>query len=301
MRKNLPMGALAALAACGVASAATKPAPKVWDVPARHLAGGAQGDVGYQIFYTEQAWKRAADQHRWSGNPPAALPKVDWAKDMVITATDGTRPTAGYGLNITAVQRVGSDIVVRVRETRPAADAILAQVVTYPSDAVAVRRMDGPVQFVITKDAAPAPGLPASQGSQAPTPPDTPPVADTLAKSVFTIRQRGGIAGADTATVIHLYGRPLQASERPSGVRDVKDVQIAGPKLRTLEETVRSSGFLDLQDHYAPATPHADQMTRVISVNMPGAAKSVAMEDGAQNVPAAFETVWAAIQEAIQP
>lgn len=295
MRRFLALAALSTVA--GAAMAATKPAPKVWDVPTRHLVGGAWGDVGYQVFYTEQAWQAAIKQHPWSGAQPTTLPKVDWTKDMVITATDGTRPTAGYELRITGVQRVGTDIVVRARQTAPAADAILAQVITQPSDAVAVRRMQGPVQFVITKDAPPPPGLPAPPASTPDEP--APPTVDTLAKSVFTIRETGGIAGLDRATVIHLYGRPLQPAEKPSAVRDVKDVEIAGPVLRGLEQTARSSGYLNLRESYAPATPHADQMTRVIIARLPGVTKSVSVSDGAENVPAAFQVMWKALQDAI--
>lgn len=304
MRRFLVTAALAAMGAAvlagtaGAAPAAKKPAPKVWDVPVRHLTGGARGDVGYQVFYTEQAWKLAVKQHPWSGAQPAGLPAVDWKKDMVLTATDGTRPTAGYGLAITGVQRVGADIVVRVRETRPAAGAILAQVITHPSDAVAVRRMEGPVQFVITKDAPPPPGLP-NPPPAATDEPETPPDVDTLAKSVFTLRETGGIAGLDSVTVIHLYGRPLQPGEAPSDARSMKDVEVAGPVLRGLEQTVRTSGFLGLRDRYAPAQTHPDQMTRVITVRMPGVTKSVSVDDGAPDVPAAFGAVWTALDNAI--
>jgi len=308
MRRTLMAAGVAVLAMAatepGRAAEAARPAAKVWDVPTRHLVGGAQGDVGYQVFFTESAWKRAATQRRWGGGPAPVIPKVDWKRDMVITATDGTKPTAGYTIRITSVQRVGDQIVVKVRQTAPPADAIVAQVVSYPSDAVAVRRMEGPVQFIITKDAPEPPGLP----NPPPPAPETP-TGDTgadagavnLAKSVFILQQEGGIAGLNDQTIIHLYGRPLQPGEIPPGARKTADVEVAGATIRALEQTVRDSGFLGLAARYAPDRTFPDQMTRTIEVRLGGTVKSVTVLDGAENVPPAFQTVWTALQDAARP
>jgi hypothetical protein len=302
MKWNL-MAAGAALAIGAGAGGAAKPAAphpavKTWDVPSRHLVGGARGDVGYQVFYTEAAWKAAASSRPWSGGTAPAAARVDWTRDMVITASNGSKPTAGYGLRITSVQRVGKDIVVRVRETRPAADVITAQVITYPSDAVAVRRMEGPVQFVITTD---APEPPGGAAPPAATPDDGADAAVTsLAKSLFTTQQIGGIAGLNDAAIVHLYGRPIEPSETPSGARKIADVEVAGPTLRALEKTARDSGFLDLANRYDAEKPFPDQMTRVIHIQISGASKSVSVQDGAANVPPAFDTMWKAIQDAVQ-
>jgi hypothetical protein len=304
MNQWIALAGGAALALGGAAFAASKPAApraatvKAWDVPARHLVGGARGDVGYQVFYTEPAWKAAAKLRPWSTGSAPADPKVDWTRDMVITASGGSKPTAGYGLRITSVQRVGKDIVVRVRETRPAADAITSQVITYPSDAVAVRRLEGPVQFVITTDAPQPPGGAAPDAASTSDSSDS--AVTSLAKSLFTTQQIGGIAGLNDAAVIRLYGRPLQPSETPSGARKITEVEVAGPTLRALEQTARDSGFLDLASRYDAEKPFPDQMTRVIHIQISGVNKSVSVQDGAANVPPAFDTMWKAIQDAAQ-
>jgi hypothetical protein len=224
---------------------------------------------------------------------------VNWKNDMVITASNGSKPTAGYNMQITGVQRVGADVIVRVRETRPAADVITAQVVTYPSDAVAVRRLTGNIQFVITTDAPEPPGMP----KPAPTPTDAgtnAPTSTNLAKSIFTIQQFGGVAGLNRQTIVHLFGRPLQPGEIPAGVKDMVDAQVAAPTLRLLETSVRESGFLDLNDRYAPEKSFPDQMTRVIRVQMGNVNKTVTVLDGVEPVPPAFTSVWNALQDAIR-
>ena len=62
---------------------------------------------------------------------------------MVVGVFLGSRPTAGFGVEIVSAREEQGALVVRYRETRPAADAIAAQVLTSPYHLVAVPKRGG--------------------------------------------------------------------------------------------------------------------------------------------------------------
>lgn len=68
------------------------------------------------------------------------LPRVNFAKEMVIGAWAGTRPTGGYALTIQSVQLKKGALTVSVRSESPPADAMTIQALTQPYDIVAVKK-----------------------------------------------------------------------------------------------------------------------------------------------------------------
>ena len=77
----------------------------------------------------------------------APLPAVDFSREMVVGVFLGSRPTAGYGVEIVrAVGNAGSFIVEYV-ETRPSRDAVTAQILTSPYHLAAIPKHDGVVTF----------------------------------------------------------------------------------------------------------------------------------------------------------
>jgi hypothetical protein len=84
----------------------------------------------------------------WKENgAPGALPAVDFSREMVVGVFLGSRPTAGYGVEI--VRAVGNSgaLVVEYIETAPSRDAITAQILTAPYHLVAIPKHDGAVTF----------------------------------------------------------------------------------------------------------------------------------------------------------
>ena len=65
-------------------------------------------------------------------------PSVDFNKEVVAAVFLGSRPSAGYGVQIVGVRQEGGALVVSYRETRPAPDALTAQVLTSPYHIVAI-------------------------------------------------------------------------------------------------------------------------------------------------------------------
>jgi hypothetical protein len=66
---------------------------------------------------------------------------------MVVGVFIGTRPTAGFAVDIVGYRESGNDIVVQYRETRPPRDAITAQVIVSPYHIVVIPRHTGTVSF----------------------------------------------------------------------------------------------------------------------------------------------------------
>ena len=113
-----------------LAMAQTGPAPRVLD----------KGDRS-QIMSPREAVVRTTAQWDalWRAHLPARPPAaVDFSKDMVVAVFLGSRPTPGYGVTIVSAVEEGNVLRVRYRETSPPPDAILAQVITFPYQIVAI-------------------------------------------------------------------------------------------------------------------------------------------------------------------
>ena len=63
----------------------------------------------------------------------------------------GSRPTAGFAVEIVGYREAGSDVVVQYRETTPVRDAITAQVIVSPYHLVTIPRRSGNVTFEMLK------------------------------------------------------------------------------------------------------------------------------------------------------
>jgi hypothetical protein len=120
-------------------------------MPMTTIAKGAVSDV---IGPKEAVVRTAADWNQvWRDHagPGSEAPAVDFESSMVVGVFLGARNTAGYTVEITAVEPDGAGLVVKYMETKPARGTILAQVITTPFHLVSVARADGPVRFERTE------------------------------------------------------------------------------------------------------------------------------------------------------
>ena len=60
----------------------------------------------------------------------------------------GSKPTAGYAVEIVGVRTQGSDLIVEVARREPGRGTLAAQILTEPFHLVSVPMRDGPVRFV---------------------------------------------------------------------------------------------------------------------------------------------------------
>ncbi len=95
------------------------------------------------VARTAAEWSALWKQHAGSVDPPA----VDFARSMVVAVFLGSRPTAGYSVEIVRIEQQADAIVVTWRERRPGRDAIVAQVLTQPFDIVRTDLRASAVRF----------------------------------------------------------------------------------------------------------------------------------------------------------
>jgi PrcB C-terminal len=105
-------------------------------IPLRTLDRGAESqlDDARQVAVRSAAewttlWQRHAGERE--------RPSVDFAREMVVGVFLGSRPTAGFSIEIVRAREDGQTLVVEYRETRARSDAVTAQVLTSPYHIVA--------------------------------------------------------------------------------------------------------------------------------------------------------------------
>jgi len=114
--------------------------------PLRQLDKGDQSNVDD----ARQTVARTSDEYNtlWRLHAPdRPQPKVDFAKEMVVGVFMGSRPTAGFAIEILGTRDEAGTLVVQYRETRPARGMITAQVITSAYHIVAIQSRPGMVRF----------------------------------------------------------------------------------------------------------------------------------------------------------
>ena len=81
-----------------------------------------------------QLWQQHSPQH--------PMPKVDFSREMVVGVFMGSRPNAGFSTAIVSATAANGALIVRYSESKPAAGAITAQVITAPYHLVAIPKAD---------------------------------------------------------------------------------------------------------------------------------------------------------------
>jgi hypothetical protein len=98
---------------------------------------------------TAVAWKPGEWALLWRSHAgllkPA--PAVDLTKRTVVAVFLGSRPTAGYTVEIVGTRQEGKTLIVEWREGRPKERMLLAQVLTSPAVIVSIPKFDGDIGF----------------------------------------------------------------------------------------------------------------------------------------------------------
>jgi protease stability complex PrcB-like protein len=84
----------------------------------------------------------------WKSNgAKEPVPVVDFSREMVVGVFLGSRPTAGYGVEI--IRAVGNSgaLLVEYVETAPSRDTVTAQILTAPYHLAAIPKHDGMITF----------------------------------------------------------------------------------------------------------------------------------------------------------
>lgn len=95
------------------------------------------------VIRTLEEWTALWRAH--AGDAPA--PTVDFATSTVVAVFLGTRPTAGFHVEITGARRDDVGWVVEWSERRPARGDVTAQILTSPAHIVAMPKAAGAIRF----------------------------------------------------------------------------------------------------------------------------------------------------------
>lgn len=83
----------------------------------------------------------------WREHASRPQPPVDFAHESVVGVFLGMRGSAGYAVEIVSVSTDASGSIVRYRVKTPPADAITAQILTFPFALAVVPKLAPPVRF----------------------------------------------------------------------------------------------------------------------------------------------------------
>jgi hypothetical protein len=134
------MKALALIATLGIAGGAHS------EVPMEQVAAGEQSGISTArmvVIRDEAAWQALWDEAAIR----KPIPKIDFAKRMLVGVFLGTRPTSGFSVRVVAVRAGQEALVVTYTERHPSPHAMVMPVLTAPFVIVAVPLDTGSVRF----------------------------------------------------------------------------------------------------------------------------------------------------------
>jgi hypothetical protein len=112
----------------------------------RSLDKGGQSnidDARQAVARTQADWAALWRQHA-SDRP---MPKVDFSKEIVVGVFMGSRPTAGFAIEIVGTREEQGALVVQYKEARPARGLVTAQIITSAYHIAALPKRAGEVKF----------------------------------------------------------------------------------------------------------------------------------------------------------
>ena len=120
-------------------------------IPMKTIEKGAQSNVEdprLVVVRSSNEWATLWRAHA----PDRPPPSVDFSRDMIVGVFLGSRPTAGYQVEIVGARldqetKAQGTLVVQYRVTAPPAGAVTAAVLTMPYHLVAVAARGGEVKF----------------------------------------------------------------------------------------------------------------------------------------------------------
>lgn len=102
----------------------------------RELTRDGAAEPGFAVAVNE-----AEMTALWQGLvQPRERPEVDFAREWVLAAFMGEKPTGGFRVTIDQVERRGEEIRAQISEREPGPDDFVTMVFTYPGQVVAVER-----------------------------------------------------------------------------------------------------------------------------------------------------------------
>ena len=78
----------------------------------------------------------------------AAMPKIDFEKDMVLAVFYGQTQTGGHDIYIHDIEEQDTEIIVNIRTVEPAPNSMRTMMISQPNMIVSIPKTDKPIRFV---------------------------------------------------------------------------------------------------------------------------------------------------------
>jgi protease stability complex PrcB-like protein len=101
---------------------------------------------GIQVVRDAATWAQVWNAI-WRGSPPP-LPAADFAREILVVAALGERPSSGYTILVDSAEATGDGLRVMYRTIAPGSGCVVATVMTQPVDVARIARTDPVVFFV---------------------------------------------------------------------------------------------------------------------------------------------------------
>ena len=150
-----PLGRLALAASLAAACAGAAPADEN-DAEQRLRTVLAESRSGLasarrEVVRDAASWARLWAEIHDERSPAPPLPAVDFAREMLVVAALGTRPSGGYSVAVQKVVVHGDTLDVSVLESCPARDAMVTMALTQPVHVVRLPRIVGTPAFHVVR------------------------------------------------------------------------------------------------------------------------------------------------------
>ena len=99
------------------------------------VAKSQNSGFGERVFYTinnEAEWTELWNKMHAVVNPVPELPKVDFEKELLVVAFQGTKNTGGNAIDITDIEKKDGIVLVTVKDSSPGAGCFTTQATTSP-------------------------------------------------------------------------------------------------------------------------------------------------------------------------
>jgi hypothetical protein len=139
------------LTACSSSPAAVETTETPTAVHVTVIAAAQQSDVQdvrRLVIRDRETWAQVWAELQGPQSRPTELPEADFAREIILVATLGRKPTSGYRVEFGAMRAEGDALEVEVRKESPGMKCGTAQVLTSPYAIAKATRTDSPVKFL---------------------------------------------------------------------------------------------------------------------------------------------------------
>lgn len=129
------------------ATEAARRPPELAIVPYRHSSGIEERRQA--VIRDSTTWARVWTEIMGSHRPGAPLPAVDFAREMLVVASMGTRSSGGYSMAVDSIRAARDTVFLRIREYSPGSQCGTTGALTAPVGLARLERSEQPIAFDI--------------------------------------------------------------------------------------------------------------------------------------------------------